>query len=592
MNCKNCGKKVENNNELCEECLKKLNAKNSDGKSANQKLNLDLDCIDFSPSEFFSGDFSNETPVHEPIDKSTEISVKKIQAPSAKKMVKPSEMKILPVGTSFPPEEPTLNLEATPILEKLQQANSSTDKSSSDVIKSNSKTQANDKPKIENIINNLQQKETTKKSKLIPILAVFAALILIIGAGAFYLAKSGSKEINLNNYVSINFKGYAGHGIPAYTVDYLKLNSDLSGKTIDVSDEDTDILDGVLADSEYHDFLASIACSFDKESSLNTGDNITATITYDKKLAEKLQISFTSSPISVVVDALPTTRDLDPFTDIQLAFNGVSPYATVDVTVDSKDEVYEALSFSCDKTKNIKNGDKITVTVNYKNDNYLLENYGYKLSATSQVFECTGLDSYLSSVSDFSDTMLGQLQSAATKVISDYQTELKDTITISDINYAGYYLLIAKKAVKGGDLEYNTFYALYSAKVYGSNITSTTVYFPVKFSNIIILGDGTSDITKDEAEIVGTTSLTYQSGKKVKGYTNISTMKSNLANTKNGVYTLKVLEIKPEIPKTQKPKKTQQPEKPTRKPAPNPPMVQVTKAPRKTAIPPEFVIEN
>lgn len=622
MNCKKCGKQVKNNNELCEECLKELNEKTPGIKSANQKLDLDLDNMDFSPSEFFSGDFSNEPVVSEPKDRSPEISVKKIQAPSSKRFPKPSEMKIFPVGTSLPPEEPTLNLDSPKMPNSLKEEptldlaspkmpNSITEEPTLDLKSSKQQTpperinltnnpptpdvfmsnsNSSNQPKPANL-NAAPNKDNAKKRKLLPLIAIFSILLLIMSAGVFYLLQNSSKEINLNEYVSINFKGYAGHGVPTYTIDYLKLNNDLSGNTIDVSEKETDILDGVLVDSEYHDFLASITCEFDTENQLSSGDTVTATISYDKKLAQKLNIVFTSSPITATVDTLPTTRDLNPFDDVQLVFNGISPYASVDVTVTSNDEVYDALTFSCDKTKNIKNGDKITVTVEYKNDNYLLENYGCILSATSQVFECTGLDSYLSSATDFSDTMLGQLQSAATNTISNYQSKIKNSVTISNINYAGYYLLTAKKAIKDNSVDYNVFYALYSAKVSGKNISSTTVYFPVKFTNITILADGTSDISKDTAEIVGTTSLAYQNGKKIKGYTDASSMKNTLANTKNGVYALKVLEIKPEVPKTAVPK-TSAPKEPVITSNPTPKMVTATKKPKATPLPDKFLYDG
>ncbi|MBQ3782058.1 MAG: hypothetical protein II838_01280 [Lachnospiraceae bacterium] len=581
MNCKKCGKQVKNNNELCEECSKKLNLTTRNDNSTSKKLDLDLNNMDFSPSEFYSGDFSNEPVVDEPIDRSPEISVKKIQAPSARRMPKPSDVKIFPVGTNLPPEEPTLTL-ASPKKDNIQEQIHLTSASpSSNTFTEKQNTAVSNQTHSFNSVNTAP----AKKSKLFPLIAVLAAFILVIGLGAFYLINNGSKEVNLNNYVTINFKGYEGHGIPIYDIDYLKLDATLSGSSTEVPSEDADILNEVLAKSEYHDFLASIACDFNKKTLLNTGDQITANITYDKKMAQSLNISLVTSPITVIVSDLPSTRELNPFDDIALAFEGISPKGTVSVEVNSKDAVYEALTFTCDKTKNIKNGDKITVTVNYESDNYILDNYGYTLSATSQVFECNGLDSYLTNASNFTDTMLGQLQSAATGMISDYQSELKNDATISNINYAGYYLLTAKKSVED-DMDYNIFYALYSATISSKNnsFETTTVYFPVKFTNMLILADGTPDISKDTTEIVGTTTLTYNSGKKIKGFTNATTLKKQLADTQNGMYSLKVLEIKPEVPRTKMPKITNTPNKPTTKPAP--PMI--TSAPKKTALPPVF----
>ena len=360
------------------------------------------------------------------------------------------------------------------------------------------------------------------------ILSGIAAVAVIVLVVMILLGQP--KKINLENLVVANFHGYNTVGTVGINWDsenfYLELSKALNKK--DVSLE---------APAIY------AACSFSTESStgLSNGDEVVVKIEYDNDAVKDYKIKFTGDEAKFTVEGLEDLVEIDPFQGLSVSFSGISPNGTATYEY-TGDTTYVTLNtFNFDKTGELKNGDTVTASVRYSNEDTVYN--GFLFTETSRTFTVEGLDEYVDSYSKLTEEFLTHAKQESEDAIAAYvANNYNENSVLSPVSYAGYVFCARKPG--GNSSDYNGIYLIYRGTVSHSTgaFLEADVYFPVLFKNILS-ADG-KDSCNEDPVIMGDSSLVNLSGGwqsyTTKGYTIPFTAYADLVTAHADRYTVEV----------------------------------------------------
>ncbi len=173
-----------------------------------------------------------------------------------------------------------------------------------------------------------------------------------------FLFAGCAEEINLNEYLDVEYDGVSGYATARYKIDYVDLISD--------HDEIFGYDDDDLYDGDGEEFLEDMWDAIDGDLSvdkdLKNGDEIT--FTWDvsaKKIEDKCKVKFVYSDITETVAGLQELEMVDAFAGIEVTFDGPSGYATANF--DMKNRKYDMFAYIFSDGTNLKNGDVVTITL-------------------------------------------------------------------------------------------------------------------------------------------------------------------------------------------------------------------------------------
>lgn len=226
--------------------------------------------------------------------------------------------------------------------------------------------------------------------KFVLAVASMLALCFLMGCG-------GETEIDVNQYVKVEFSGYDTIGeIAEYEFDVKQMKKDHDALE-DVSKKDIEK-------------IFEEAFSFDKTSGLTNGDQVAVTWDVDEDdiedFAEEYKVQLLYSDFTIEVSELEKAETFDPFEGVVVEYSGTAPFVTAYV-YDQRD--YDAIGryefeYSLDKSDHLSNGDEITLTVESyygeEFDKYCIENYGKIPEATTKKITVKGCKQYVTKVED------------------------------------------------------------------------------------------------------------------------------------------------------------------------------------------------
>lgn len=389
-------------------------------------------------------------------------------------------------------------------------------------------------------------KKPMNKKLLFGIIGGACALLIIIIVSLVLVANHKTK-INLSDYIKVSYDGYDAYGTASAEFDYDKYlddlmkasssfkkayNSDMTCKNL----YDSDITWSSIAD--YYDAV-DIDYDLDKTSGLSNGDTVTVNFEYDNDAAAQYKIEYVCESKEYTVEGLKETKKIDPFEGVTVEFSGTSPNVYAKVVNNSKDEVYENIYYDLSKSYDIKIGDTITVTVS-NDPEYFVEAYGCVFTSTTKDFKCTAVDQYVSKTADIKEDTLNAMKKQTEDVINAYFAGENKYIGVSDLKFEGTYFLYAKDENGWNWDGNNQIYIIYSGKVKSVEdkkaFDETTVYFPVRFKDIMQYADGTQNVDLNNTSISGETNLEYHY-RNVDGYTNKGDMYKELVESQKADYT-------------------------------------------------------
>lgn len=234
------------------------------------------------------------------------------------------------------------------------------------------------------------------------ILIICLALTMV-----FTLAACGgtSKKMDLNEYYTIEFSGTNGAG-KATINGYSEFEEDL----LQLLGENANLMTiSIIEDA--------IDLELDKKEGLSNGDKVTLTFKVDEDIEEGYDIKITGKPITVTVEGLPEKQytQYNPFDNLELQFNGKSPFITVypnDKDWGKNINGQFTLEYPRQGSEYLQNGDKLVVKYTY--DENMAERQDLKVVETTKEYTVEGYDYYIQSLDELTEEQFNKVLTDAT----------------------------------------------------------------------------------------------------------------------------------------------------------------------------------
>lgn len=283
---------------------------------------------------------------------------------------------------------------------------------------------------------------------------VAAAALLVVGGIAF---ANRTPTINLNKYVTLSAEGYDSLGKLDVEFDTDKLEKDY-GKTLAknlhksissydaVSEDLRDLASDLSAGAETELFeLCYANGTADKTTGLSNGDVVTYSWNVDAKDAkEAFGVNLKYSDITYTVSGLEDVGTFDAFDGVSVEFTGTSPNGEAHINNTSGNGLY----YTLDESYGLRNGDTVTLKVSSGRSDYsdCIDTYGGIPAETEKTVTVEGLNQYITSADDLTETALQSLQAQAEDVLNAYVANKwdSDTETFNGMEYLGDYILTPK----------------------------------------------------------------------------------------------------------------------------------------------------
>lgn len=330
---------------------------------------------------------------------------------------------------------------------------------------------------------------------------IIAGAVVIIAAVSIFLATRPT-TVKLDKYISVEYSGYNTVGNASTRFDADAFRHDYAGK---IKYEGGNKMFASLSDEDICSLLLDLHISgkLDKTSGLSNGDSITYQWKCDAEKAKKdFDVKLSCKDLTFSVEGLKEPESVDPFAELELSYSGFSPNAEVHLKNNSTAPYKYNLNFNIQPSEKLKNGDTITVSLPYLEDEdgkkAFLERYGVAFTQTSKTYTVEGLKAYVQALSEVNEDILEQMKTHSSDVINAHIAKSWDSnCSLKDISYLGSYLLTPKSF--SNYIIQNRIYLVYQVNAVVSVPDeeieeNVSYYFTVCFENMIANSDGTVSV--------------------------------------------------------------------------------------------------
>lgn len=332
----------------------------------------------------------------------------------------------------------------------------------------------------------------------------------VLAAGAVLtlcavMAGCGKVEIELNDYVQVDFNGYDTIGAVRYSIDFDSMiaeNPNAFGLSENYSQQEGLSVRAALSNA--------IGGSFDENNLLTNGDNIEfAWSVNEEKLIEKYPVTLIYSDMEYTVSGLEELKDFDPFEYIEVSFSGVAPDGQLLINTDN-DIPIKDIYFNAESFYGLSNGDTVTITADAGNLEQYALTKGYRLVKYSQEYTVEGLNYYAEELGQIPEELMEAMNRQAEDMLTAYYSERPVVKSIKSTELLGHWLLTEKEGFEP-DI-HNSLYCVYKValnisgyqvknKDKGIINTTQTYYIFVQFNDIKIMADGSGEVDLNGCEI-------------------------------------------------------------------------------------------
>lgn len=328
-------------------------------------------------------------------------------------------------------------------------------------------------------------------------------------AASFALSGCGRTTIDLNDYLTYKFTGVNGYGEISYTIQSDAIVDD-HPKAFELSGNNEELLSdiGAYLDAE------NLNGSWDKSKDLSNGDDVV--FTWDEStisaLEEEYKVKFKDDEIQATVDGLEKVEQYDAFQGLEVSFEGYAPGGRVDI--DASDCEIDSLKYTAKPSENLKNGDKVTVTVAVPDD--CAKTYGKVPKETSKEYTVSGLDGFVTTAADIpEDTMNAMKKQAEDTLKAWFASTSREEEKMDGMTYVGNYFLTPKDSSDVGvgwsSKSGNGIFLIYKTD-YTADGKSVSGYWYCCFTDIKILADGTYSVDTTAYQTPSTSRNKIQTG--------------------------------------------------------------------------------
>lgn len=311
------------------------------------------------------------------------------------------------------------------------------------------KTKVEDGPsQQEKAKSSANKKYLNSRNLLLGLIGILLAVIM----GVLYTRMNQADDITipLSDYINISYEGDDGNAVPRATIDTDKLIRAYGDEIKYISRDNNKESYESPAHELAADLENGVVFQYSKDSGLSNGDEITVMANLDNiKISDKYNVLISNASKAVIIDGINNNEFTDPFTYIDVKFEGKSPDMTLTAGLtDDAPEFMHTLDIIPSKSNGISEGEEVAVSLNF-NEEELMNTYNVKLNPTSKNFiapandeesakneEDQGDSEFIKSTAHLDEQMLGDLKYQAGQLIN--QTILyKNIISVDNVNYLG-----------------------------------------------------------------------------------------------------------------------------------------------------------
>ena len=321
--------------------------------------------------------------------------------------------------------------------------------------------------------------DNVKKSNKLPLIIAAVVVVALIAIAAVVIPNLGKTTIDLKDYISVYTEGYDGYGYL-----YLDGNYDAFRQKLYVAAQSSEPI------YVFEDSIESPVA--DQYEMLSNGDKITITWQMPEGLDKACKAKFKNETFTYKVSDLPKVEKVDIFEGCEFIVEGTAPYGTAYIESD-----YD-LNFELDRSGDLSNGDKVTVTISAWDEEgdvqeYLARNYGVTAETLSKEYEVSGLPTYVTKISQIPDELMTQLDERVRTELTDYANEYwAEESNLGKMDLLGCYFF------EGEDYGGSKLYLVYKVHYDNSKTgASEDYYFYGEYFDPTIESDGTCSVSDD-----------------------------------------------------------------------------------------------
>lgn len=318
------------------------------------------------------------------------------------------------------------------------------------------------------------------------------------------------ETLEIEDYLTAEFKGYNGAGELRVSIDYEKLSADLSEKIPDKRNDLT-VQEVVSQIESYISYYFDL--DGEKTSGISNGDEIRifAETEENQPYISVVGFEVKSGEKNVTAEGLEEPQEVDLMDILNISFSGICPSIDVEKELDTEHPLYNYLDedsyYDIPYEISAQNGDTLDITLEYDEEAVLKA--GYKVINNEKSYEISGLDTYdftLESVdAENLQSLEANLKQQVNTILLNNENELLENLTENKG-------LILWNKVKTGLNKIvkvyadNTYYDgnkaafVYEAAVpvmgQDETVSYYSVYIANNLNNIIEKPDGTIELTE------------------------------------------------------------------------------------------------
>lgn len=324
--------------------------------------------------------------------------------------------------------------------------------------------------------------------RIFTILLMFATIFTII----FCVSGCSDKSINLNDYVVFVGNGYDGYGTVSATFDIEKLWSDnQKAFKCDIEDE--------IAVNELKTMLTEALKGSVKEHDKVANGGEVEFIWQELDLGaieEKYKVKLSYSNFKHKVTELAELRDIDLFANIEVKFEGVSPYGNAVIT---GAPAMIDINMRLENTMNLSNGEIVTISmipVDSETPEKVKDFFGkqgYKVPTLVKEYKVAGLNTYVDETSDIPETAKNDADTYI-KNLKTTDFESQTEVALTEMKLLGC-ILMNRNQYDANNIN-NYLYFVYNITITKGDINETYCFY-ARFTDAKISTEGNLILNKE-----------------------------------------------------------------------------------------------
>lgn len=331
-----------------------------------------------------------------------------------------------------------------------------------------------------------KEKEATEKrlpkNKMIPLLLVVAAVVIMV----IICLTSKSSTIQLADYVVVSEKGYNGYGNVEFEIDWAKVVKE-HGDDITFTEEGQTTYRLRNKESAMEEFIKVHLVS-GKDGDLTNGDQVSYEIEVEEAFWEYAVCDLEyAGEFIFQMTKLKDIKKYDVFEKLKVEFTGISGQGTVNLIYNGEIDG-ASYYFSCDKSEELTNGDKIVVSLSEEDVEQFKRYYGVDPTLLKKDYYVQGLSEYIVKSTQLSEESFAKMKEDAEMEFEE-EREIgwdEDVQSILNKEYIGCYLMKRKDSVEDS-YEKNKIYLVYKVETrttVDGKSKDLTYYWYAEFSDI------------------------------------------------------------------------------------------------------------